>query len=99
MGMLACFLPLQSAISECDYFLIDRLKWAAKYINWNFDPFMFLAKKNTKIIIGGNSSVQKRLNIKDDKFICMTQVASNKLDNSFQENKRAGFHAHPNPCV
>jgi len=68
-------------------YLIDRLKWAAKYINWNFDPFMFLAKKNTKIIIGGNSSVQKRLNIKDDKFICMTQVASNKLDNSFQENK------------
>ena len=68
-------------------YLKDRLKWIVKSFNWNFDPFMILAKKNVDMIIGGNSSVQKRLGIKDHKFIRMTQVASEKLDISFQKKE------------
>ncbi|MBT3920027.1 MAG: glycosyltransferase family 4 protein [Flavobacteriaceae bacterium] len=59
-------------------YLKDRLKWIVKFINWNYDPFMYLAKKKSDLIIGGNSSVQKRLGIAESKFIQLTQVASNK---------------------
>ena len=71
-------IPKEYLASKKEY-LKDRLKWAIKSFNWNFDPFMILAKKNTALIIGGNSSVQKRLKIKSENFICMTQVASHKL--------------------
>lgn len=60
--------------------IADAIKWLVKNVIWVFDPFMFLAKKNTDLIIGGNSSVQKRLRIKDEKFIKLTQAASTPID-------------------
>jgi glycosyltransferase involved in cell wall biosynthesis len=77
-------IPQKYLISKKEY-LKDRLKWAVKSFNWNLDPFMLLAKRNVDIVIGGNSSVQKRLNIQNYKFMHMTQVASDELDGSFQK--------------
>lgn len=65
-------------ISSKKEYISDRLKWIIKNTSWNIDPFMLLAKINSDIIIGGNSSVQKRLHISEQKFIKMSQVASSK---------------------
>lgn len=84
-------IPRQYVTNRKEY-LKDRLKWIIKSFNWNFDPFMILAKKKVDIIIGGNSSVQKRLRIKKLQFISMTQVASHNLDIDFQQKETVSFN-------
>lgn len=84
-------IPKEYLATKKEY-IKDRLKWIVKSFNWNFDPFMILAKKNADIIIGGNSSVQKRLNIQDHKFIRMTQVASDTLYRYFQQKEPDYFN-------
>jgi glycosyltransferase involved in cell wall biosynthesis len=68
-------IPKAYVLSKNTFFK-DRLKWLIKNFNWKLDPFMLLAKKKCSIIIGGNSSVQKRLNIPNERFKKLTQVAS-----------------------
>ncbi len=65
-------------------FIKDRFKFFVKLNLWNLDPFMFLAKKKTTLIIGGHSLVQKRLKIKSKKFIKLSQVYA--VDNSNIDN-------------
>lgn len=67
-------IPEQYILEKKEY-LKDRMKWFIKNISWKVDPFILLAKYYSDIIIGGNSSIQKRLNIQDNKFVQMTQVA------------------------
>ncbi|PCI87008.1 MAG: hypothetical protein COB24_07445 [Hyphomicrobiales bacterium] len=56
----------------------EKLKWMAKLFFWNFDPFLWLAKRNSDLILGGNSSVKKRLRIDDKKFVAFSQVGGEK---------------------
>lgn len=48
-------------------FILDRIKWGIKNFIWKFDIFLYLTIKKSSVIIGANSSVFKRLKIKDDK--------------------------------
>lgn len=82
-------IPKEYLLSNKDLFL-DRIKWLIKLIEWNFDPFMYLAKKNASIIIGGNSSVKRRLKVDTQKFIMMSQVASSNPINT-QDRKNDFF--------
>ena len=56
----------------------ENIKWFAKKLFWNIDIFMLLARKKSTIVLGGNSSVQLRLNISPNKFISFTQVGGVK---------------------
>jgi glycosyltransferase involved in cell wall biosynthesis len=84
-------IPKQYLSARKDY-VKDRLKWVIKTINWNLDPFLQLAKTNVDMIIGGNSSVQKRLKVRSDKFVAMTQVASNRLKYTTTAKKEDTFN-------
>jgi len=59
----------------------ENIKWNIKKLLWNFDIFIFLARKKSTIILGGNSSVQLRLKIKTERFISLSQVGS--IENNF----------------
>lgn len=71
-------IPKSYLNNKKDY-IKDRIKWGIKNINWNIDPFMYLAKKKVDLVIGGNSSVQKRLGIENNRFIKLSQVASSRV--------------------
>ena len=71
-------IPKQYMFSRKEY-IKDRIKWTVKLLIWNFDPFLLMSKLNADIVIGGNSSVQKRLRIPSDKFVLLSQVASNNI--------------------
>lgn len=68
-------IPTQFISSKYIYFQ-DRLRFLIKFLRWKFDPFIYLCKKNSSIIIGGNSSVQSRLNVSDNKFVKLSTVGS-----------------------
>lgn len=68
------------------YYLKDRLIWLMKLALWKFDPFLKLAIYKSDIILGGNQSVKKRLGIKSENFILLSQVASK--NNSGQKQKK-----------
>ena len=70
-------IPSQYLLSKKDR-IKENMKWIAKNLLWNIDIFMFLAKTKSKYILGGNSSVQLRLNAKPERFIVFTQVGSDK---------------------
>ncbi|MBQ0768224.1 MAG: glycosyltransferase family 4 protein [Bizionia sp.] len=78
-------IPKEYLLSKKE-FIKDRIKWIVKTVNWKLDPFLYLAKKRCAIIIGGNSSVQKRLSIPKEKFVQLTQVASS-IQNDRNTNK------------
>ncbi|HIP11790.1 MAG TPA: glycosyltransferase [Arcobacter sp.] len=59
----------------------ENIKWNIKKLLWNFDIFIFLARKKSTIVLGGNSSVQLRLKIKTERFISLSQVGS--IENNF----------------
>jgi glycosyltransferase involved in cell wall biosynthesis len=69
--------------------LKENIKWSVKNILWNIDIFMLLTRKKSKLILGGNSSVQKRLRIEPKKFISFTQVGGDK--NEFVPIKKKHF--------
>ena len=48
--------------------LLEQLKWAVKNYFWTFDPFLKITKWKATKIIGLNSSVQKVLQVKDEKI-------------------------------
>lgn len=77
-------IPKEYVFPKNEY-LKDRIKWFFKIMIWNFDPFMFLTKLKSDIIIGGNSSVQKRLKLPQNKFRLLSQVASNNAKNYRQD--------------
>lgn len=60
-------------------FFKDRIKWYVKKIFWNLDPFLLISKLKVDLILGGNSSVKKRLNLSSGKFNIFSQVASNNV--------------------
>lgn len=68
-----------------DYYK-DRIKWIIKQINWNIDPFLFLSKKKSDLIICGNKSVIKRLNLDTKKTIILSQVAASESQKSSDVN-------------
>jgi glycosyltransferase involved in cell wall biosynthesis len=74
-------IPKQFIKHNKDYFK-DRIKWIIKNIVWNLDPFMQIAKSKSQIIIGGNSSVKKKLKVDSRKFITFSQAGSNPSPNS-----------------
>ena len=71
-------IPKQYMFSKKEY-IKDRIKWTIKLLIWTLDPLLLLSKLNADIVIGGNSSVQKRLRIPSNKFVSLSQVASNDL--------------------
>ena len=82
-------IPKQYFLSKKEAYK-DSLKWIIKNINWKSDPFIFLSRKLSDIVIGGNSSVKKRLNISEKRFYSLSQVASNNVEenikNFYNEN-------------
>lgn len=54
----------------------DRLKFFFKYIRWNFDPFIYLSKKKSSLIIGGTPQVKTRLKIPEGKFKFLSTIGS-----------------------
>lgn len=58
--------------------LKENIKWNIKKLLWNFDIFIYLARKKSILVLGGNSSVQLRLKIKPERFISFSQVGSEK---------------------
>lgn len=60
--------------------LRDRLVWFTKHIFWYVDPFHLLSRKMADIVIGANSSVQKRLRIADSKFIIIPSAGTDKIE-------------------
>ena len=54
----------------------DRLKYFLKYLRWNFDPFIYLSKKMSSLIIGGTPQVKTRLNVPDTKFKLLSTIGS-----------------------
>ena len=82
-------IPKQYLLSKKESYK-DSLKWIIKNINWKIDPFIFLSRKLSDIVIGGNSSVKKRLNIPEKRFYSLSQVASNNVEenikNFYNEN-------------
>lgn len=71
-------IPKQYIFPKNEY-IKDRIKWLAKLFIWNFDPFLLMSKLKSDIIIGGNSSVHKRLKISSNKIIFISQVASSNI--------------------
>lgn len=70
--------------------LKENIKWSIKKILWNFDIFMYLARKKSTIVLGGNSSVQKRLNIDTQRFISFSQVGG--VANTYSDVKKNKFN-------
>ncbi|WP_079721595.1 glycosyltransferase family 4 protein [Salegentibacter holothuriorum] len=84
-------IPKQYILSKREY-IKDRIKWVIKNFNWRLDPFMQLAKWKVNLIIGGNSSIQLRLDLDNRKFLHLSQVGAHahtkyvkpqKLENEF----------------
>ncbi|APW66224.1 hypothetical protein LPB137_10395 [Poseidonibacter parvus] len=80
-------IPSEYINKNSNYYYKDRIKWIIKKINWNIDPFLFLSKKKSDLIICGNKSVIKRLNLDTKKTIIMSQVASSDSQNISDINK------------
>jgi glycosyltransferase involved in cell wall biosynthesis len=70
--------------------LVENIKWNIKKVLWNFDIFMYLARKKTTIVLGGNSSVQLRLKIEPEMFISFTQVGG--VENTYGSIKKDKFN-------
>jgi len=68
----------------------ENMKWNMKKLLWNFDIFMILARKKTNLVLGGNSSVQKRLKIKSENFITFSQVGATQ--NCYTKVNKSNFN-------
>lgn len=66
---------IKNIYSTKEYFQ-DRLKWMFKLFFWYIDPFHFLSRIKSDIILGANSSVKKRLRIPGIKFIQFPSVGA-----------------------
>jgi len=57
----------------------QKIIWGLKNMFWSLDPFLKLTKWNANHIVAINSSVEKVLNLKADKFSILPAVASEKI--------------------
>ncbi len=80
-------IPSQYLLSKKE-FIKDRIKTAIKIFNWNIDPFIHISKRTADYILVGNSSVIKRLNLKNNTYN-LSQVASD--DNNINTKKSEKF--------
>jgi len=80
-------IPSQYLLSKKE-FIKDRIKTAIKIFNWNVDPFIYISKRTADYILVGNSSVIKRLNLKNNTYN-LSQVASD--DNNIDTRKSEKF--------
>ncbi len=58
----------------------EGVRWAAKQIFWNFDPFLNKTKKKADHIFAMNSTVAKVLNLPDSKVSILPSVASEEVE-------------------
>lgn len=56
--------------------LLESLKWLVKVFLWKFDIFLNISKRKSSVILCGNSSVVKRLNLQHSNFKIFSQVGS-----------------------
>ena len=80
-------IPSQYLLSKKEL-IKDRIKTAIKIFNWNVDPFIHISKRTADYILVGNSSVIKRLNLKNNTYN-LSQVASD--DNNIDTKKSEKF--------
>lgn len=70
-----------------DYF-VDRSKWMIKKLIWEIDILLFLSIRQSDIIIASNTSVLKRLKIKNkDKVVTMSYLGSERIKKIPSKNK------------
>jgi len=58
--------------------IVEQLKWAVKKYFWTIDPFLKITKWKATKIIGLNSSVQKVLNVTDDKIVVIPAAGTER---------------------
>ncbi len=76
-------IPLDAFGFYGNYELIkDRLIWFIKNYFWKFDIFNYLARKYSSKILASNKSVQKRMNINENKIIYFPSSAIDRLPHS-----------------
>jgi glycosyltransferase involved in cell wall biosynthesis len=74
------------------YYFWDRIKHYSKLFFWYLDPFLFLTKKNAKLIISGNTSVTKRLRLPSHKSVILSQVAASQPTSKANNNSKDSFN-------
>jgi glycosyltransferase involved in cell wall biosynthesis len=80
-------IPKQYINSRLEYFK-DRFKWYIKKFIWKFDPFLYLSKYFSKIIIVGNSSVKKIFQSENEKVITLSQVGCSRNANFVKKHRK-----------
>lgn len=60
--------------------LKDRFAWGIKCFFWRIDPFNRIARTRASKVLGGNTSVKKRLRLDDDKFILLPSSGASSFD-------------------
>lgn len=68
-------IPRQFTTSYKEY-LSDRVVFWIKFLRWNFDPFLYLCRSKSALVIGSSRAVKLRLNVSEDKFHLLSTVAS-----------------------
>jgi len=58
----------------------EGIRWVAKQIFWNFDPFLKKTKKEARHIFAMNSTVAKVLKLPEGKVSILPSVASEKIE-------------------
>ncbi len=58
--------------------LLEEIKWVVKKCFWTFDPFLKITKYKAAKIIALNSSVQKVLNVADDKIVVIPAAGNER---------------------
>jgi glycosyltransferase involved in cell wall biosynthesis len=72
-------------------FVNDRITWIIKLFLWNLDPFLKITKYKALKILGGSTSVKRRLHISDDKFVSFSSVGTEDV-NLIESNKENNFN-------
>jgi glycosyltransferase involved in cell wall biosynthesis len=57
----------------------DRIRWMAKKMFWQLDPFLRMTRNRAAAIVAINSDVNKQLRVNPDKLILMPAVATNDM--------------------
>jgi glycosyltransferase involved in cell wall biosynthesis len=60
--------------------LIERSKWITRRLIWALDPFLYLTRRNTNLILAANQSVVHRLGLKKwNKFAVVNTIAGTPM--------------------
>lgn len=61
--------------------VIERIKWVTRRLIWALDPFLYLTRRNTDLILAANRSVVRRLSLKKWKnFRIISTIAAKPLE-------------------